>query len=99
MAPLPETLLSLLPRSLILSTPIINIDARSLTNLSPMAVRGLHTLQKRAPSIDPAAGSQPANTINNQGIQALFALIGAGMVLGSIWFFFWAKNGGFKWRE
>ncbi|OCL00050.1 uncharacterized protein K441DRAFT_652412 [Cenococcum geophilum 1.58] len=99
MAPLPETLLYLLPRSLIPSIPTINIDARSLTNLSPMAVRGLHTLQKRAPSVDPAAGSQPANAINNQGFQALFALIGAGMVLGSIWFFFWAKNGGFKWRE
>ncbi|OCL06928.1 hypothetical protein AOQ84DRAFT_355227 [Glonium stellatum] len=97
MAPLPETLLSLLPRSLISSS--ITSHARSLTDLSPMAIRDLHTLQKRAASVDPAAGSQPANAINNQGFQALFALIGAGMVLGSIWFFFWAKNGGFKWRE
>ncbi|KAL9622844.1 MAG: hypothetical protein Q9160_002770 [Pyrenula sp. 1 TL-2023] len=34
-----------------------------------------------------------------RGIQALFALIGAAFVLGAIWFFFWAKNGGFHWRK
>lgn len=30
---------------------------------------------------------------------AMFAIIGAVFVLGSIWFFFWAKNGGFVWRK
>lgn len=57
-------------------------------------------LVRRAPArpgID--VGVTPANAINNVGIQVLIALIGAGMVLGSIWFFFWAKNGGFVWRE
>lgn len=34
-----------------------------------------------------------------KGIQALFALIGAFFVIAAIWFFFWAKNGGFKWRK
>lgn len=38
-------------------------------------------------------------TINNRGIQALIALLSAGMVLTSIWFFFWAKNGGFHFKE
>lgn len=45
------------------------------------------------------AGSTSPNKINNKGFFALFGLLGAGMVLGSIWFFFWAKNGGFIWRE
>ena len=25
--------------------------------------------------------------------------VGVSFVLGAIWFFFWAKNGGFKWRK
>lgn len=48
---------------------------------------------------DPSAGSIPPNAINNKGILALFALIGVGLVLSSIWFFFWAKNGGFVFRQ
>lgn len=50
-------------------------------------------------SYNPAAGSIPPDAINMKGIQALFALIGASFVLGAIWFFFWAKNGGFKWQK
>ncbi|KAF2197359.1 hypothetical protein GQ43DRAFT_435223 [Delitschia confertaspora ATCC 74209] len=98
MAPLPDSILSLLPRSLFPSVPtaISIIERRSL---SPMAVNDLHHLTRRAEHIDPGAGSRPAKDFNNKGFQALFALIGVGMVLGSIWFFFWAKNGGFKWRE
>jgi hypothetical protein len=34
-----------------------------------------------------------------QGLMALFAIIGAAFVLAAIWFFFWAKNGGFVWRK
>ena len=50
-----------------------------------------------APSVTDSYGAGvPANAFNNLGIQVLFGLIGAGMVLASIWFFFWAKNGGFK---
>lgn len=37
--------------------------------------------------------------IKNQGLLALFALIGAAFVIAAIWFFFWAKNGGFVWRK
>lgn len=48
---------------------------------------------------NPAAGSVPPEDINMKGIQALFALIGVAFVLGAIWFFFWAKNGGFQWRK
>jgi hypothetical protein len=34
-----------------------------------------------------------------QGLMALFAIIGAAFVIAGIWFFFWAKNGGFQWRK
>lgn len=43
-------------------------------------------------AIDPTA-------VSMGGVQAVIALIGVSMVLGIIWFFFWAKNGGFKWRK
>ncbi|KAF2114083.1 hypothetical protein BDV96DRAFT_577540 [Lophiotrema nucula] len=98
MAPLPDALLSLLPRALFAldSHPTINVDPRSL---SPMAVHDVHLAKRVEPLRNPGAGSRPANTFNNKGFQALFALIGAGMVLTAIWFFFWAKNGGFKFQQ
>ncbi|KAL9607210.1 MAG: hypothetical protein Q9204_009358, partial [Flavoplaca sp. TL-2023a] len=45
------------------------------------------------------SGAVPPNAINMKGIQALFALIGVFFVVVGIWFFFWAKNGGFRWRK
>lgn len=100
MAPLPDALLSLLPRSFLAATkdvPTINLDPRSL---SPKAVQMLH-LAKRddRPRVDLGAGARPATDFNNKGFQALFAIIGMGMVLTALWFFFWAKNGGFKFQE
>lgn len=44
-------------------------------------------------------GSIDPQSIKMQGLMALFAIIGAAFVLGAIWFFFWAKNGGFVWRK
>ncbi|KAF7719996.1 Uncharacterized protein PECH_008136 [Penicillium ucsense] len=44
-------------------------------------------------------GTIDPKSIKMQGLMALFALIGAAFVLGGIWFFFWAKNGGFVWRK
>ena len=67
---------------------------------SPLHARSILTARTPAKTgIDPAAGSIPPEALNNKGIQALFALIGASFVLGAIWFFFWAKNGGFKWQK
>lgn len=48
---------------------------------------------------EPGQGTFDPRNINNRGIFALFALLGASLVLASIWFFFWAKNGGFHWRK
>lgn len=47
----------------------------------------------------PLGGAVNPSDVNMKAIQASFAIIGAGMVVGIIWFFFWAKNGGFKWRK
>jgi hypothetical protein len=44
-------------------------------------------------------GAVDPGNINMQGIMAIFAIICAAFVVGGIWFFFWAKNGGFVWRE
>ncbi|RMZ75514.1 hypothetical protein DV737_g5261, partial [Chaetothyriales sp. CBS 132003] len=54
---------------------------------------------KASVSINPASGSIDPNDINMKAIQATFAIIGAFFVLGGIWFFFWAKNGGFRWQK
>ncbi|KAH0538294.1 hypothetical protein FGG08_005114 [Glutinoglossum americanum] len=45
------------------------------------------------------AGAVGPNSINNRGMLALFALLFSGLIISAIWFFFWAKNGGFRFRE
>ncbi|KAI4116422.1 MAG: hypothetical protein LQ345_003161 [Seirophora villosa] len=45
------------------------------------------------------SGAFDPQAINNRGFFALFAILGAAMVLASIWFFFWAKNGGFHFKK
>ena len=47
----------------------------------------------------PGKGTVDPNSINMQGLMALFAILGFAFVAASIWFFFWAKNGGFVWRK
>ncbi|KAF2032145.1 hypothetical protein EK21DRAFT_99240 [Setomelanomma holmii] len=72
--------------------------------LSPMAVRDLSiakTIVKRADDAYKqlaAAGARDPTSLKGPGFQVLFALIGVGMTVMALWFFFWAKNGGFKWR-
>lgn len=64
---------------------------RSVTNV--LAARDTNTDWNKS------AGTTPANNIPNQVVFALFGIIGAGFVITGIWFFFWAKNGGFYFRE
>jgi hypothetical protein len=61
-----------------------------------------HTLFSRdATTTKPSYGQGTIDpqSIKMQGLMALFAIIGAAFVLGGIWFFFWARNGGFVWRQ
>ena len=97
MAPLTKTLLSLAHFSLPPRSP----TADEASQLSPLEI-GM-TLRARDPSketqYDPGKGIVKATDINNTVIFVLFGLLGAGLVCTSIWFFFWAKNGGFRFRK
>lgn len=48
---------------------------------------------------NPASGVLDPHDISNVGFFILFALIGVAFVITIIWFFFWAKNGGFYFKE
>lgn len=48
---------------------------------------------------NPSYGVLDPHDISNVGFFVLFALIGVAIVLTGIWFFFWAKNGGFYFKE
>ncbi|KAL4749173.1 hypothetical protein BDW72DRAFT_140487 [Aspergillus terricola var. indicus] len=95
---------SILGRSILSSTMRIHRslqqDPESGQALTPTPVDTTHTLVARADkTYHPGEGSINPNNINMRGLYALFAILGAGLVLASIWFFFWAKDGGFVWRE
>lgn len=61
---------------------------------------GTRTLQARGSSSASSGGggSINPNKLHSAGFLALFAILGAAFVIGAIWFFFWARNGGFHWR-
>lgn len=72
--------------------------------------RSAHHLTKRSAELHrrddlsssgyhPGEGSKSPDKFSGPGFLVLFALIGTGMVIASIWFFFWAKNGGFKFGD
>jgi hypothetical protein len=95
MAPLPDNLLKTLT-TLFKRNP----TPTPTSALSPKAVLLTARAQNLvARSVDPAAGVTPPQNIPNNAIFALFGLIGVGIVLTGIWFFFWAKNGGFYFTE
>lgn len=48
---------------------------------------------------NPESGIVHANQINNKFIFVLFGILGASFVCLGIWFFFWARNGGFYFKE
>lgn len=92
MAPVGEILKSLLRRD--------NVEKVASNPVAKAANDAAHELVKRSTSSpNIGSGAKPASSFNNQGFFALFALIGAGLALGTLWFFFWAPNGGFKWRQ
>jgi hypothetical protein len=72
----------------------------TVSDLSPKAVLlAARTKNLVARSVDPGAGVTPPTSIPNKAVFGLFGLIGVGFVLTGIWFFFWAKNGGFYFRD
>lgn len=48
---------------------------------------------------DPGKGVLDPHDISNVGFFVLFALLGFAFVVAAIWFFFWARNGGFHFKQ
>jgi hypothetical protein len=82
-----------------------DLAARSLGSVGgPLAQADAHllarsSLAKRDDKPDPSRGVLDPHDISNVGFFILFALIGVAFVITGIWFFFWAKNGGFHFKE
>ncbi|KAI1853557.1 hypothetical protein JX266_001541 [Neoarthrinium moseri] len=76
----------------------------SIGHLGPLAARSI-LLARDGVSGSPTTESDPSrgvidpHQINNNALFALFGLIGVVFVAVGIWFFFWAKNGGFYFQE
>ncbi|KAI1468663.1 uncharacterized protein F4812DRAFT_424020 [Daldinia caldariorum] len=78
--------------------------ASDLQNLGPLAARSILLARdgddnSGQEKVDPHKGAVRPQDINNTFVFVLFGLIGAGFVCTGIWFFFWAKNGGFYFKE
>ncbi|KAI0472145.1 hypothetical protein GGR56DRAFT_682574 [Xylariaceae sp. FL0804] len=78
-------------------------DLGSLGGLGPLRARaallGRDSSADSAGDTDPSVGVIQPGDINNTFVFVLFGLIGAALVCVMIWFFFWARNGGFYFRE
>ncbi|KAL4961982.1 uncharacterized protein BDV14DRAFT_179366 [Aspergillus stella-maris] len=75
------------------------IKHNSPRDASTPSVDDTHTLVARDKQYHPGEGSVDPSNINMRGLYALFAILGAALVLASIWFFFWAREGGFVWKK
>jgi len=74
-----------------------------VASLGPLAARSVLLARDKSKSEDhhtnPEAGVLHPQEINNNAVFAVFGLLGVAFVVGGIWFFFWAKNGGFHFKE
>jgi hypothetical protein len=75
----------------------------SLRDLSPkdagLVARAKELLPRSTGLSNPGAGVTPPQNVPNKVIFILFGLIGVGFIVTGIWFFFWAKNGGFYFHK
>ncbi|THW04968.1 hypothetical protein D6D25_08246 [Aureobasidium pullulans] len=65
--------------------------------MAPVVVS--HVARAATRTLTPCAGCLDPSKVNNKIYFSLFAIIGAAIVVASIWFFFHAKNGGFHWQQ
>lgn len=61
--------------------------------------RTSETTQLMPTGLPDHGGAVDPHDINMAGIQAVISIICVSFILGIIWFFFWAKNGGFQFRK
>ncbi|WYZ46538.1 hypothetical protein EsH8_IX_000763 [Colletotrichum jinshuiense] len=78
-----------------------DITARTFDpSIGPLAARSVLVARDSTQyKEDPHVGVTDPQNINNTAIFVIFGLIGAAFVITGIWFFFWAKNGGFYFKE
>ncbi|KAI1648594.1 uncharacterized protein F4817DRAFT_333376 [Daldinia loculata] len=84
------------------TTNIPSSPADALQQLGPLAARSILLARdddNGEQKVDPHKGAVRPQDINNTFVFVLFGLIGAAFVCTGIWFFFWAKNGGFYFKE
>ncbi|KAI3401040.1 hypothetical protein diail_748 [Diaporthe ilicicola] len=92
-------------RSLLNHAFSANIEARNpddgVSKLGPLAARSLLLARDDANNNrpDPEAGIIHPDQFNNKFLFILFGLLGAAFIVVGIWFFFWARNGGFYFKE
>jgi hypothetical protein len=96
MAPLPSSSLKNYLTTLLKRTPS---PSPSPSPTSSLLIARTGALAPRDTLVDPSSGVTPLQSIPNKAIFALFGIIGVGIVCTAIWFFFWAKNGGFYFKE
>ncbi|KAJ4129922.1 hypothetical protein NW768_006894 [Fusarium equiseti] len=75
------------------------LSSRFLETTKVLVARDDDKNDRHRPSVEPESGSFDPHDISNAGFFFLFALIGVAFVCTGIWFFFWAKNGGFQFGE
>ena len=101
MAPVPEpTASSLISSILSLRRHIARSIVPTYDSLSSRSTdSNAHIIVARDSGYVPGSGVLAPDALPNNAIFAIFGLIGAGFVITGIWFFFWAKNGGFYFKE
>jgi len=102
MAPLPDAAASSVDRLKSYASTLITrslFSSPDLASHSNDVASQLSSLRTRDSNFTPGSGTAQPNNIPNNAVFALFGLIGAGFVITGIWFFFWAKNGGFYFKE
>lgn len=84
----------------LLEHALITRQPDNLHSLGPIAANK-HLLARDSSSNqpNPESGIIHPNDINNKAIFVIFGLLGASFVCLGIWFFFWARNGGFYFKE
>lgn len=75
------------------------LSTRQPDVLSPIQAHNALTARDTAAAPNPEKGILHPADINNKAVFAVFGILGVAIVALGIWFFFWAKNGGFYFKE
>ena len=82
-----------------ISDTLPSLTRRSSIDSPLIAASVLRARDPANPQYTPGSASIPPTDFNNKAIFIVFGLVFASLVLLSIWFFFRAENGGFRFRK